>query len=546
MSAVFERKWQVRLVAALFVAFLALAPGFAREAAAHPLGNFTTNRYARVEVYQDRLQVHYVVDMAEIPTFQAMDTIDADGDDVASDAELATFAERRAGEIAKGFELALGGKALDTNVAQASAQLLPGQGGLDVLRLAVVYDAPATSSGSAEVSFHDRNFADSQGWKEVVVRGSDGAVVSGAEPFAVDQSDALRSYPAESLRSAPNVSEARFTWEVGTGAAAPAVVSAQLASEGRAAGGFAGIFADLSDGDVTLGFLALSLLVAFAFGAQHALGPGHGKTMVAAYLVGSRGTPKHAVALGLTVTATHTSTVYLLGAVTLLASAWLTPEKVYLWMGVAAGVMVVGFGLALLVQRTWSYRKAQAASGVHRHGLFGKAHSHGHAQREDSFNHGDTETRRVVGGSDVGEEADAHEHADGHHHAHSHDHEHGSPFPVPVSPDGSRVTWRSLLSLGVLGGLLPCPSAVVVMVAAISQGQVLLGMLLIVAFSRGLAGVLMAIGVSLVLGRKVPARQRRLLERPLVARAIAVMPVVSAVIVTVVGLGLTYQAVGRV
>jgi ABC-type nickel/cobalt efflux system permease component RcnA len=354
----------------------------------------------------------------------------------------------------------------------------------------------------------------------------------------VDRSDALRSYRAEWVRSAPNVSDARFTWEVGTGSAAPAVVSAQLADEGRADGGFAGIFADLSDGDVTLGFLMLSLLVAFAFGAQHALGPGHGKTMVAAYLVGSRGTPKHAVALGLTVTATHTSTVYLLGAVTLLASAWLTPEKVYLWMGVAAGVMVVGFGLALLVQRTWSYRKAQAASGVHRHGLFGKAHSH--------------ESPSPSGESEYHAHSHGHHHEhdehgpDEHHHGHEHAHEHAAPFSAPASLADSRVTWRSLLSLGVLGGLLPCPSAVVVMVAAISQGQVLLGMLLIVAFSLGLAGVLMAIGVSLVLGRRVPARQRRLLERPFVARAIAVMPVVSAVIVTVVGLGLTYQAVGRV
>lgn len=108
------------------------------------------------------------------------------------------------------------------------------------------------------------------------------------------------------------------------------------------------------------------------------------------------------------------------------------------------------------------------------------------------------------------------------------------------------MSWRSLLSLGVLGGLLPCPSAVVVMVAAISQGQVLLGMLLIVAFSLGLAGVLIAIGCSLVLGRKIPARQKRLFEHPVAVRLVAVLPVVSAVIVTLVGIGLTYQAVGRV
>ena len=265
---------------------------------------------------------------------------------------------------------------------------------------------------------------------------------------------------------------------------------------------------------MTVGFLLLSLLIAFAFGAQHALGPGHGKTMVAAYLVGSKGTPKHAIALGLTVTATHTSTVYLLGLVTLVAAAWITPETVYLWMGVAAGVMVMGFGIVLVIQRLLSMRRPRIETGEHRHGIFGKAHSHAPAAHEE--------------------------------HAHVHEHAHDE-HPHPHEPETTgAVTWRSLLSLGVLGGLLPCPSAVVVMVAAISQGQVLLGMLLIVAFSLGLAGVLMALGVSLVLGRKIPARQRRIFQHPLVARAVTAMPVISAVIVTVVGLGLTYQAMGRV
>jgi len=511
MRAVLSRRWQIRLFAALAVVSLAFAPTLAQHALAHPLGNFTTNRYARIEVYQDRLQLHYVVDMAEIPAFQAMPEIDSDGDGAASEPELAAYARRRAGELPRNFELTAAGKRLSHALLQSTAQLLPGQGGLQVLRLVAVYDVPITgveSGSNVPIAFTDTNFGETQGWKEVVVRGSAGATLSGAEAFAADQSNALLDYPAESLRSAPNVSEASFSWVAGTGSPAPLAANVQLAEAGRVSGGFAAVFEDLSDGNVSFGFLLLSLLIAFAFGAQHALGPGHGKSMVAAYLVGSRGTPKHAVALGLTVTATHTSTVYLLGVVTLLASAWLTPEKVYLWMGVAAGLMVVAFGLGLFVQRLLQYRREGRTQGMHRHGLLGKAHSH-----------------------------PATHHPDGHDHAHSSGHAHDHD---------SRVTWRSLLSLGVLGGLLPCPSAVVVMVAAISQGQVLLGMLLIVAFSLGLAGVLMAIGVGLVLGRRTPGRARRLFERPLAARAVAVMPVLSAVVVTVVGLGLTYQAAGRV
>lgn len=515
MSA-FASHWKLRLAAAFAVMLLVLTPSLARHALAHPLGNFTANRYARVEVYQDRALLHYVVDMAEIPAFQEVDRIDTDHDGEASLEELAAYAQKQAAAYPAKFSLSLDGRKLDPVVIDAQAQLLPGQGGLDTLRFVAVYDVPfgAVNAGSnARIAFDDQNFAGGQGWKEVVVRPSEGARVSVDPALTVDQSDALLHYPAETLKSAPQVNGVEFSWTAGTGSPAPESANLQVATEGRGASGFAGIFRDLSDGHVTVGFLLLSLLIAFAFGAQHALGPGHGKTMVAAYLVGSRGTPKHAVALGLTVTATHTSTVYLLGFVTLVAAAWLSPETVYLWMGVAAGVMVMAFGLVLFAQRSLSYRNAQRASGVHRHGLFGKAHSHGPLEHEQ-FGHDDSE--------------------------HGHDRAHGH------SAKEGRVSWRSLLSLGVLGGLLPCPSAVVVMVAAISQGQVLLGMLLIVAFSLGLAGVLIAIGCSLVLGRKIPARQRRLLEHQLAARLVAVLPVVSAAVVTLVGIGLTYQAVARV
>ncbi len=514
MTPTASRRWQLRFLAALAVLMLALAPSFAQSALAHPLGNFTENRYARLEVYADRVQIHYVVDMAEIPTFQALPRIDTDGDGTASEAELAAFALKTAMALPEEFELTVNGASVPTAVIESTSQLLPGQGGLDVLRTVVVYDAPigsVTGGSNVDVAFTDTNFSGNQGWKEIVIKGSAGAAIVAAPALLTDQSDALRSYPAESLRSAPNVSRASFQWVVGTGAEAPQVANIQLATEGREGGGFASIFADLSDGNVTVGFLLLSLLIAFAFGAQHALGPGHGKTMVAAYLVGSKGTPKHAIALGLTVTATHTSTVYLLGLITLVAAAWLTPETVYLWMGVAAGVMVMGFGLVLAIQRALSMRRPKVETGEHRHGIFGKAHSHAPAET----------------------------------HEHSHDHDHPHPDSHASEPAGA-VTWRSLLSLGVLGGLLPCPSAVVVMVAAISQGQILLGMLLIVAFSLGLAGVLIAIGVSLVLGRKIPARQRRFFEHPLIGRAVTAMPVISAFVVMAVGVGLTYQAVGRV
>jgi ABC-type nickel/cobalt efflux system permease component RcnA len=494
------------LALALVAAIPLLGP---HRALAHPLGNFTLNRYARIEVFRDRLQVHYVVDMAEIPTFQAMDAIDSDRDGTASLAELDTYGKRLAETYRKSFTLKLDGRTLEPAPLETSVQLLPGQGGLNVTRIVILYGAPVPSledGKSVSISWDDRNLLGSQGWKEVVVRASEGAQITVDPKLTVDQSDALLHYPAETLKSAPDVSQVAFTWVEGTGSAAPPTANLQVGTAGRDSSGVSGIFEKLLHHNQSLGFIALSLLIAFAFGAQHAFGPGHGKTMVAAYLVGSKGTPKQAVILGLTVTATHTSTVYLLGIVTLVAAAYVTPETLYLWMGLASGALVVIFGATLFIARLWGLRRRAAASGAHRHGLFGRAHTHEPAHAPHPVEAHMREHDRPHAGADV------------------------------------RVTWRSLLSLGVIGGLLPCPSAVVVMVAAISQGQVALGMLLIVAFSLGLAGVLTGIGVSLVLGRRIPERHRRLLERPLATRLVATMPVLSALVVMLVGVGITYQA----
>ena len=391
-----------------------------------------------------------------------------------------------------------------------------GRAGSQTLRLAVVYQAgaPEGVSPTVPIAFTDRNYADRAGWKEIVVRPSEGANVTVDPALTTDRSDALLHYPAETLRSAPDVRDVSFTWAAGTGVPAPAVATTQTATVGRTSTGFAGVFSDLLHHDRTLDFVLLSLLIAFVFGMQHALGPGHGKTMVAAYLVGSKGTPKQAVILGLTVTATHTSTVYLLGAVTLVAAAYITPETLYLWMGLASGLLVVGFGASLFVARLWNARRRDRShDGAHRHGIFGRSHTH------EPHNH------------------DRPHSEPGTHHS-------LRPESSTLSPhDGAAaVTWRRLLSLGFIGGLLPCPSAVVVMVAAVSQGQVALGMLLIVAFSLGLAGVLIAIGVSLTLGRRIPERRKRLFQHPAIGRAVAAMPVISAFVVMLAGLAITYQA----
>ncbi|MBI3698767.1 MAG: sulfite exporter TauE/SafE family protein [Acidobacteria bacterium] len=234
-------------------------------------------------------------------------------------------------------------------------------------------------------------------------------------------------------------------------------------------------------------FLLLTLGVAFFLGAAHGLTPGHGKTIVAAYLVGSRGTVWDAVYLGSVVTLTHTSSVFVLGFLTLFASRYVLMDRIYPWLSVTSGVLVVAMGIWLLRMR-WR----------------GIGHHHEHP----------------------------HDH-DHHHHDHDHPHEHAHEHPHP-SPGVSR--WQ-LLSLGVSGGLVPCPEALVVLLMAVSVHRLLLGLVILVAFSLGLAAVLISIGVAMIL------------SGPLVShlapngRMMRVLPLASAAVVTVLGAVIVFKAV---
>jgi ABC-type nickel/cobalt efflux system permease component RcnA len=197
------------------------------------------------------------------------------------------------------------------------------------------------------------------------------------------------------------------------------------------------------------GVILIALVVAVGLGAFHALEPGHGKTLVAAYLVGSRGTMRHALWLGLIVTAAHTAGVYLLGGATLYASRYVVPERLYPWLSLASGALITVMGVALFLRR---YRAKSGAAAAHGH-----AHSHGH-----------------------------HSHAHYHHH-HHHD---------------EAVSLRELFALGVGGGIIPCPAALVVLLSAVALQRVGFGLLLIVAFSAGLAAVLIAVGLLVVYARR--------------------------------------------
>jgi len=435
---------------ALAVVFASLAMPAA--AAAHPLGNFTVNRFAAVELSGRDVFVHYVLDLAEIPTVQEGGRVRAAGFD---------------SEVAQRLELVLDGRRVELVPVTHEVSERPGAGGLPTMRFEAVYRALARDGDALDpdaatgLVFHDTNFATRIGWKEVVVRARDGAQLVASDVPSVSRSDELRAYPKELLRSPLNVTSAQARFEPGSGPGTPPAFTGTGAPE-RTAGAFESLIAR---GERGAGVVLLSLLLAAFWGAAHALSPGHGKTMVAAYLVGSRGTPRHALLLGLTVTVTHTIGVFALGGVTLALSAFVVPEQLYPWLNLVSALLVVAVGVSVLRVRL--------------------------------------------------------RHRRGHDHAHHH---------------GER-SLRDLLAVGISGGLLPCPTALVVLLAAISLHRVGYGLVLILAFSAGLAGAMTAVGLAAVSAKRF--LRGAAFEGPIV-RA---LPAASALLILGLGVAMTARSI---
>jgi nickel/cobalt transporter (NicO) family protein len=425
----------VKRIVLLAVALAALALPVA--ASAHPLGNFTVNRFSRVEVAGPRVYVQYVLDLAEIPTFQA-GNIDA---------------PRLARRIARGAQLTVNGRRVRLVPVEWALAHPQGAGGLKTTRFEVILRGP-TLRGRSDVTYRDANYADRIGWKEIVVGD------------ASSRSHELRAYPKDLLSSPLSVITVRTRLDPGSNPRTRPHVTrgATLQAPDRVAdSGFASLVARDRLG---LWVILASLAAALFWGAAHALSPGHGKTIITAYLVGQRGTPRHAALLGVIVTVTHTIGVFALGAVTLLLSRFIVPEQLYPWLNLASGLLVVAIGASVLRAR-WRRRRAQ------RH----------------------------------------------HHHHHEHD-----------------LSLRSLLAVGVSGGLLPCPSALVVLLAAISLHRIGFGLLLIVAFSAGLALTITGIGLVAVLARG--AFRRLSFE----SGVVSLLPTISALVIVAAGVAMTARA----
>lgn len=269
-------------------------------------------------------------------------------------------------------------------------------------------------------------------------------------------------------------------------------------------------------GELSFVFYVVALLIALALGALHALTPGHGKTVVAAYLVGSRGTAWHAVALGTVVTLTHTGSVFMLGIVTLAASQYILPTTIIPFLEILSGLLILGLGFYLLWLRFVYWRKhTHAAVPV----------NEGSAKLRKFSLNPTSSARRISGDVTIqSPSAGMHHHGDGKMHSHE----------IPQS-----ITWRSLIALGISGGMVPCPDAIAILLVAIAINRLVLGLALIISFSLGLAVVLIIVGLLMV-------TSRRLFDRfGFLDRIAPALPIVSAVIVILLGFGLTWGAVVR-
>jgi nickel/cobalt transporter (NicO) family protein len=438
------------LMAAIVLAFIAAVLTVPSTAGAHPLGNFSVNHVTTVRISADRVELRYLLDQAEIPTVRERGL---------SPAELL---ERKRTEVQSGLELTVDGRRVAPEpVGRGRVSFPAGAGGLKTSRFEFRLAAPVDSPRAVEL--RDDTFEDRVGWRAIVATPGEGTAVRTDAP-SNDPTNGLRRYPDDLLTSPLDRNSASFSVKPGDGTlTAPRAEGGEYSASGDGTeGGFERLFERAAAGE---GVLVLLLLAAFGWGALHALSPGHGKAMVAAYLVGTRGKPRHAVALGATVTVTHTIGVFALGLVTLALSQYVLPEDLYPWLNLTAGLLVIVIGAAVLRSRV--------------------RHVH-------------------------------------HHHHHHHD-----------------VTPRGLLGMGAAAGLIPCPSALVVLLAAVSQHEIGLGMLLIVAFSLGLAATLTALGLAVVYARRLVPR----LELP---RLAAALPAASALLIVGVGCVLTAGAVPEV
>ncbi|MFI9420518.1 HoxN/HupN/NixA family nickel/cobalt transporter [Streptomyces werraensis] len=495
---------------------LALVP--AAEASAHPLGNFTVNRYDGLVAAPGELRVHHVEDLAEIPATQAAPDLAGLGRDA--------WARQRCATAARDGAVVADGRPAPLTVRAARVRVRPGQAGLDTLRVECRLTAPLPRGRTVAVEFRAAGGDSGPGWREITAQG-DRATLAASDVPEASLSARLTRYPEDRLASPPDTRTASLRIRPGGPAlAAGGVDEADAPASAilpRGADRWTRALDDLvARRDLTVGFAALALLLAVVLGAMHALAPGHGKTLMAATAAarGGRARMRDVLPMAASLTVTHTLGVVALGLLVTAGSA--AAPSVVAWLGIASGVLVTLAGAQLV-------RRALRQRGHHTH-----PHPHGH---EHAPGHGPEHP---------------HEHTPGQGHEHAHPHDHGHSPTSLTHTHGGRThthpaapTLRGTILLGFAGGLVPSPSAVVVLVGAAALGHAWFGLLLVVAYGVGLALTLTAAGYAVVRAggsvSRLLARRPRWTSAPWAALVRRSAPLGSACVVLVLGAGLVFR-----
>ncbi|MCU1602942.1 MAG: Cobalt-zinc-cadmium resistance protein CzcD [Frankiales bacterium] len=521
------------------VAAVLLAP--AVPASAHPLGNATVNHYDGLRVSSTELVDNAVEDIAEIPTYQRKPRIDTDGDGRLSEAERTAYASSQCAAMARSVGAVEGGKPVRLAVTDASYTERAGQVSLTTGRLACRLRGDLTVVSPTQLAFKNLWDDDGIGWHEITAVGTDVSLQDSPFP-AQSISDELRRYPGDLLSSPLNVRSGTVQLAPGPGSSTYQIAK-KLPVAGpavRALNSLATTFNEVvGRKHLTVGVGLLALLLSMLLGAGHAFLPGHGKTIMAAYLVGRRGRLRDVVTVGATVTFTHTAGVLVLGLLISTTAAF-APTAAEQLLGIGSGAIVALVGAGLLVSALRNRHRPRLVAAV-----------------------APAEVAVLVGaGAPVHEHHDheQHDHEHGHDHPHDHEHhehhEHGHDHP---HDDGHKHGWFSrrhshdpeaafsrggLVGLGIAGGLVPSPSALLVLLAASALGRTVFGVVLVLGYGIGMALALCAAGLLLV---RLRGRLERLTSSTRLARAdrlLGALPVLTALLVLAVGVGLALRAAG--
>jgi len=516
-----------RVAVAFLVALFALLVS-ASAASAHPLGNFTVNSATEVRVQASGVRLDVVVDSAEIPTLQSFPGLRSDTE-VPLDAQKSYQDSECAGALA-GFSLSLDGNAVPLAVRSTGLSFPPGEAGLATTRLVCsLATVEAIEPVGHELVLAAAVAVDRIGWREVTAVG-DGVELRDSDVPAVSPSDRLRAYPEDLLESPLDQRGARMRVVAGNGAVAGAGASVVDSAPSRGVDRFTSAYTDFvatTDLGVTSAVLAIALAV--MLGGLHAFAPGHGKALMAAYLIGQKGSLRQASMIGLSVTVTHTVGVLMLGIV-LSTVAVTAPERIYPWLGLASGVLLAAIGIVLLRRALRGRTASAVAEPVVEEHDHGHAHGHGHAH---AHGHGHSHAHEVEPAAlaTLTRESAVHTHGPG---GHAHEHR--------VATDA-----RGLLAVGFAGGLVPSPSALVVLLGGIALGRAWFGVLLVLAYGVGMALALVGTGLVLVHARGrlenwAAHREGRDRRTPAVLAVTSALPMLTASAVVVVGIWLSVEA----